>query len=521
MLLCVTYTVASFAIHPSVGVDPAYSLRVYQSMQAGAPWNHLLEPDARDISRDVANFFAMFSPGAYLVPALGMKAGMSMGAAASMVSVIVTLLGLFGWFRLFRVLEIDRRAALIACLILAASRSVNLAFITYLGGEILAFAAFPFLAAEMVRLRRSRWLPLFAVVAIIVGFTAKNSLAIYLAAWIGAQAATAIWPRQQRPPALIPSVLAVVAAGVTMVIIEMLFVSRGWSPLSYQPSIGTSMKAYLLPWSMPILAATSWDDVFSWVFLHPSGALIPFDYRTSIPFIGVIAVVSIAAAVLAARRDRNEHIAHVFLYSMFAVGALTLLLASGAIASLDLSRHYRVVGYVWLPFMVTAVLRSRTSVAAVLAITLALPCAYGASSFAANWRRSYVVRASESERLRIAHPQITPRLARGLAKLDAELPPGSLVVTPVPTYALEFMRTRALATNVVADDISRMPQRHGRATNLILIADLRAMGESKRAQWLALFTDYERWQWFDLDEHRFYVPEGQPVDPAWVEAELR
>jgi len=152
---------------------------------------------------------------------------------------------------------------------------------------------------------------------------------------------------------------------------------------------------------------------------------------------------------------------------------------------------------------------------------LILPGVYGLGSFASNWRRHYATRGSQSARLHITHPQLTPRMVRALATLDGTLPAGSLVVTPVPTYALEFLRTRALPTNVVADELWQMPKRHGRATNLIVIVDRRGISEEKCAQWLTWFPDYDRWERFDLDEHRFFVPVGQAITPAWLEAALQ
>ena len=131
VLLCAIYAVAAVIVRPSVGVDPAYGLRVYQSMQAGARWNHRIEPDASDISRDTANFIAMFSPGQYLVPAPLMDAGLSMGVALMLVSIGVTFLGLFGWYQFYRVLGHEPRESLLACSILAASRSVNHAFVGF------------------------------------------------------------------------------------------------------------------------------------------------------------------------------------------------------------------------------------------------------------------------------------------------------------------------------------------------------------------------------------------------------
>lgn len=521
IVLCAAYAVAALSIRPSIGVDPAYSLRIYQSMQAGAPWNHLIEPDVDDLSRDRLNFGAIFSPGPYLVPSLVMAAGTSMGSAVTLVSLVVTFAGLYGWYRFYVLLEFEPWVAWVTCLLLAASRSVNYAFVIYLGGEILAFAAFPFLAAELYRRRDSRWLPIYAALAVVIAFTAKNSLAIYVTGWLGAQAVIAIAQRREHPRRIAPAVLAVVAAVGVMAVIHVEYVMRGWSPLSYQPAIARIVRPYIVPWALPALAATSWDDLFSWVFLHPSGAIVPFDYRNSVAFLAVCAMLTVTAAAITVWRHSNPHVAQIFLYSVITVGGLMTLLASGAVASLDLARHYRVIGYCWLPFMVQAVATSRPLISVTLAGALALPGVYGVGSLASNWRRHYVARSSQSERLRITHTQLTPRMTRALAVLDHDLPTASLVVTPVPTYALEFIRTRALATNIVADEIRQVHVYHGRAENLVVIADRRGMTPEKQAAWLATFADYRQWTSFDVDDHRFYLPKEQAISPEWLEARIQ
>ena len=521
IVLCAAYAVAAVLIRPSVGVDPAYSLRVYQSMQAGAPWNHVNAPAVDDLSLDRSYFESMFSPGPYLVPSIVMATGVSMGWAATVISIVVTFAGLFGWYRFYVLLEFDRWVASLTCLLLAASRSVNYAFVTYLGGEILAFAAFPFLAAEVYRRRDSRWLPVYAAVAVVVAFTAKNSLPIYLTGWLAAQAVIAVVQRREHPQRIAPAMLAVVAAVGAMAVIHVEYVMRGWSALSYQPAVSRVVRPYIVPWALPALAATSWDDLFSWVFLHPSGAMIPFDYRNSVVFLIVCAALTVTAGSMTALRHSNPHVRQIFLYSVISVGGLMTLLASGAVASLDLARHYRVIGYCWLPFMVQAIATSRPVIAVTLAGALALPGVYGVGSLASNWRRHYAARSSQSERLHITHPQLTPRMTRALAVLDRDLPAAALVVTPVPTYALEFIRTRALGTNIVADEIRQVHVYHGRATNLIVIADQRGMTLEKQAAWLATFADYRQWTSFDMDDHRFYLPTDQAISPAWLAAKIQ
>jgi hypothetical protein len=348
---------------------------------------------------------------------------------------------------------------------------------------------------------------------------AKNRLPFNFGGWLLAAALIALVKRDQQSP--LPLIVAVIVAGATMALIHVQYDLRGWTPLSYQPAAATSLTPYVLPWSMPLLAATSWDDLFAWIFLHPSGAIVPFDYRHSVPFLFVIAVASAFAALIAWKRHGDDRVLQTLLYSVITVGGLMTLLASGAIASLDLSRHYRVIGYVWLALIVRAMLRAKPAVAAAVAVALLLPSIYGVASFASNWRRHYATRMSQSARLDITHPQLTPRMTRALTTLDNTLPPGTLVVTPVPTYALEFIRTRALPTNVVADELRQMPKHYGHAANLVVIADRRGLTEEKCAQWLTWFPDYDHWEHFDLDDHRFFVPSGQSVTPLWLEAALQ
>jgi hypothetical protein len=522
IVLCAGYTAAALLVRPSLMPDPSWGLLVPQSVRAGAPWNHVIEPSHDNIAVDEMLFHAAMSPGQYVLPDVLDQAGVSLGAAIATVSITASLLGVLTWYWCFRVLGYGATPASIACLLLAASRNFNQPFLTYPGGEVLAFAVFPVLVGLTVRWKESRWLPLYASLVILVAFLAKNSLPIYMGAFIAAQSIVTLRRRGVGAASVLAASVTVLVAGSTMVAIYLGYSSRGWSPLDYEPAVNRSLSPYLVPWAMPILAATAWDDVFSWVFSHPEGAALAFEYKRSILLMGGIGVASVIAAIAAVRREASDTLLVVLVYSIGVVAALDLLVNSGAIASLDLSRHYRWVGYLWLPVIVHYVVSSRRVVALALSAVLAVPSAYAILSFGANWRRHYEHRASRSERVQVTQMSLTPRLVRAMTTLDRELPGGStLVVTPAPQWALEFQRTRVLATNTVADDLARRRPYRGVADNLIVIADLPAMSEAKRAQWLASFPSYRDWEWFDVDDHRFYVPAGQTVNPAWLEAHLR
>ena len=520
VLVCVGYLAASMAIRASVLPDAAYGLLVHKSMRHGAPWNHVIEPSVDDIAADRVYFYAIWSPGQYAVPGLLIDAGMSVGRSIAVVSAIASLGGLAGWWVLYRALGFEAVSALAALAIVAASRSFNYSFVAYVGSDVLAFAAFPLLAVVLLKLHESRWLAPAAAAAMVLAFAAKNSLPIYIGAWVIAQSLLIVRARGISTSSLTAAGLPVVAAAATMAAIHWGYNTRGWTPMSYQPLVSTATHTYLLPWAMPLLAATSWDDVFSWVFSHPAGPVVNFAYKESIVLIGAVAVASIAAVMVAMRRG-DSRIWVVGAFSAIVAAAFTVLLSTGSGASLDLSRHYRLIGYVWLPLIAGLALTSRRAVAIALAILLFIPCAYGLASFAANWRRHYARRDSHSQALQLTHTQVSPRVVHALSLLDRELPAGALVVTPAASYALEFDRTRALATSAVSDSVAHLrgAPRRGTVPNLVVFAEQPGVSGDKTRAWLESFLSYrQHWDAVDLDGHRFYVPSGQPVDAAWLRA---
>lgn len=516
-ILCLGYVTASMAIRPSLLPDAAYGLLVHKSMRHGAPWNHVIEPSASDIAVDRTYFYAIWSPGQYAVPALLIDAGMSVGRSIAIVSVVASLGGLAGWLLLYRTLGFDALSALAAAAIIAASRSFNFAFLSYVGSDVLAFATFPLLATALVKLRDSRWLALAAAAAIVVAFAAKNSLPIYVGAWLVAQSLLMIRTRGVGA-ATITVAGAPIAAAATMAVIHWGYNARGWTPISYEPVFSTALHTYLLPLAMPALAATSWDDVLSWTFSHPAGSALNFAYKQSGVLLGFVAVASMMGAAAAVQR-RQPMVWLMTVFSAIVVAAFTVLLATGSGASLDLSRHYRLIGYVWLPVLAAAALSSRRAIALMVAIVMITPCVYGLASFVANWRRHYASRASHTEALQVTHTQMSSRLVRALALLDRELPDGALVVTPAPTYALEFERTRVFATGV-AESVEqiRSAPRKGTVGNLVGFVEPAGIGEDKLQAWLESFVGYRTWESVDLDTHRFYLPLGQPVSASWLQA---
>src|SRR5439155_17728536 len=65
--LIVAYTAGGIVVGPAMYSDAGWGFLVADSMAAGAPFNHLVEPDPDDIARDASSFVATWSPGQYVL----------------------------------------------------------------------------------------------------------------------------------------------------------------------------------------------------------------------------------------------------------------------------------------------------------------------------------------------------------------------------------------------------------------------------------------------------------------------
>lgn len=522
--VCIAYVMAAMTIFPSLFPDPAYGLLVQKSMRAGAAWNHMTEPRPDNIAEDHSYFYTVWSPGQQVVPGEFMALGLTLGAALTAVNILAALLGLAGWHGLFRALAFTPVVALGACLVVVASRTFGFSFLAYVGSDQLAFAGFPFLAWALLRARTSWALVLLAPVAVLTGFFLKNSMAVYVTAWCGALLVANLWSagRSARPLAQAAAVIA--AVGGAVFLLDGAYVSRGWTPMTYQPAWSPRLATYLLPTSMPILAGTGWDDLLSRVFSHPSSP--PVDYKSSLALLVPLGTLTVAWAIAECRQSvRTESRLVIVAFVAQVVAVFTGWLATGSGASLSLSRHYMIPGVLLLPLLIERLLAIRSGLLQrALVVAMALPMLYGVLSFGANWTRHYRNRAAHSPEVGVVHLSLTPRVVQHLRTLDRSLPAGSLVVVPTPSLAFEFSRTRVLATSATSDGIPEFERTRwgGRVQNLVVIAELSGQSPEEIQAWLRSFTSYAGagWSQVSADGFSYYVPGGQAINPSWLKATL-
>lgn len=525
LVLVVGYTVAALCVGPSLYPDPSYGLLVRKSMTAGSPWNHMTEPKTDNIAEDRSYFYAVWSPGQYIVPGAIVDLGMTLGAALKVTCILCSLIGLIGWTILYRKLQFEWETTLLSVALIASTRSVNLSFFIYMGSDLLAFSSFPYIALLVLTIRSSYMSLVVCMPLMLYAFLMKNSLAIYTGAWIASvMAISTIWNKYSlRSTAMF--VITILILIISITIINYQYTSRGWNPMSYTPSLSTNLASYFLPCVMPVLAGTSIDDLLSRVLMHPDHP--KYNYKES--FVIVFSLFVLGAAWIRNIYCTSSNCESLLQVAFFVAGVtavFVLLLTTRSAASLDESRHYRLPGYAILPFFVQSILSTRhRSVQFVLTAILILPCIYGIASFASNWSRQYSHRDSHSAELKIVHLSLSPRDVTVMRRIDSNLPSGNnLVATSTPSVALEFQRARTLATSSVSDTVGFIEAnpRSGVVDNLIVIVEARGMNEEKIRAWLASFRSYdsERWEFVEVDRIRIYVLIDQQVNRSWLVALL-
>jgi len=522
--LCSCYVAGALTTSPSLFPDPARGFLVERAGAQGAPWNHYFEPSPEDISQDRSYFNAAWSPGQNMVPAVLVRAGLSWGEAMRTVNIVASLAGLLGWFLLHRALGFDLTAALAAALLIAAARTFAFPFLTYIGGELLAFAAFPYLALAVLKVQGSPWLIAVAPVTMMAGFFFKHSLAIYMAGWTAAVVAIALG-RRPRPAGRVVAAVAVAAVLVgTAWLIEWGYASRGWSAITYQPVWSGDPAAYLVAWAMPLLAATGIDHVLSRILDHPQS--LQFDYRHSLWFL-IPTILASGWILWAAQRigPLRETVRMAVLATVAIVVVFSGLLVTGSANELYLSRHYVIAGFVLLPILIQSLRLARSvAIRRAGAVCLLVPALYGVGSFASNWRRHFDGRAMRSTVTGVAHLSTSPAVLKAFHALDSAGGPTTLVVLPQPSLVVEFAQARVLATGAAAErveDVGRHQWR-GRADNLVVVTEDAAQDPAQIREWLAAFPSYpaDGWSRVTVDGYSFHVPAGQVMDAHWLDAHV-
>lgn len=507
VVVTLAYAIVSATVRPAMYSDSGWGFLGWDNRH-GLPFNYGARPDRADFAKDEAAFLGWWSPGQHVLPGVVEMTGLDLGLSIVAVVTLFSLLGLAGWFVLYRSFGFAATSAAVAVAVIACTRHVSVPFGIYNGGEVLLFGGAPWFLALLWRLREFRWtavLPLVVATAIVT-FLKLSGIALAACA-IGAAAGSAgQWFTRE-------SLRRGVVAGVTIAAIGAAFYFL-WASRGESPAANDAMQAggWLVVPRFLLLAAgmigggsISFGDLASYVALNPRAPLATSLlglYLAFLPF-------AVAIFIFVWWRLRRSHADYLRFTALLAISVtfvLTVIAARGGAVEAD-ERHFRIVSLVLFGGIVHSVLgwpdkRIRTGFAAVALVA----AAYGISSFAARAASSMSRPLGERG---FRHLVADKAVLDFIRRVDVAQPDraATFIYVPSPEIALEVRNVRRFSNHADFQTVRELEDKkyRGRVPQLYVIVQKRLVAEGKAAVILQSFADYPADAWQEIDLGEFVV----------------
>ena len=508
------YAVVALVVGPAMYSDSALGFRVWDSMRQGAGFNQMLNVEPADIARDRTYFKAAWTPGQYLLPGALEALGLALGPAIVVVVTVASLLGLWGWYALYRAFGFSARTSAIALLVIACGRNFALPFGTYNGGEVLVFAGLPWGLLVVWRLRDLRWSSIPVLLATIAGVVfLKLSGIIVMGAAVAGVVPSAGQPLLGRET-LRRALVAAATLVLGFLLLQWAWVSRGWTAV--EPSAGAGWSQ--VGPSVALAIASTWSAIFGfgslvqYVFFFPGRALLETATPINVALV-VPALATLAFLWLRLRRDYADYLRFALIVAGLVTGFLLLLLVIGSPIGAD-ERHFRPVALLLTVGVVEAFVGSRSLLArGIFAGLFAVSAAYGLGS------RLQHVRTNLNDPLGtrgVRMHALTPPVRDFLRTIDRPDADGErpLIVVPAPEVALEIRHARILTTDADFQTPQQLAAevRRGRVRRLYVLLPRALERNGKAAVILKSFADYpaDAWKRTELGDTVVFASAPEP-----------
>jgi len=498
----VLFTVSLY-VRPGLCYDCGTGFLALGNMLAGGPFNTIAAPDPGNIAIDASRFLTWLSPGQYLVPGSFIWLGTDYGLALSVTTLIVTLLGLWGWTQVARSFAVSSSVLFVFIFGLATFVFTTRPFRVYVGGEELLFAAAPWSFYVMRGASDKRAIICFAVslmsaallsVAKLTGLIvfATNVVAISLLTFVN----------QRR---LNFSIIAMwVASAIGAICFIMFWAARGSTPAN-----GTTFAFNWFPiWFAVASVASSGVTGFEFfrsLLRHP--VAIVSDNQSLLQLFsyvfGPFGLLLMAWAWLRLHQTRFREMAILFLSVIFLyIIAVATMYLWGAKISFD-ERHFRYAGILFFLLLLTAIDQSRVPLARSFAgVMVFLLGFYGLVETAVgtyNFVQSGKYDSASGISLDVLSPNVLDYLRSEVRQNNLQRPiaavPRPTDVVALPGFRILLIREGPVDKNVYAQKLA------GRGEKIFVITQEEMLGNGMAEDILRSFIDYkfENWRKVTID----------------------
>jgi len=407
-----------FIIPPALFPDPANGFQVLRSANLGGGFNNMVAPDQSDISQNYSEYLTWWSPGQYLIPYFfKLILGITLGQGIAITVTLCTLSGLVGLYYFFRKLGFSEMITSLSLLFIVCQVAFFVPFVYYNGGEILLFSFMGwFLYGCLVIDKPGVKLALFVLLAGWMGFFLKSSFI-----WMYIAGLCCLWFRllagRRNIGDIIKKGLWVgISALVSLVTIYVVFLSKGRSPASGASGLKLTAETFGFPLASPLLSVFSIDDFVHGLFYHFGPPL--FSPGIAMAILLFLALMSILLIMAIIRRSPNNNY-RLFIIVFYIVALLFFGFAY--LRQLNISyeaRHYRVLGILIIPGMMSLLASSRIIYKASFAIICVAIASFSLHYLFIGYSFNHHISAKGPTG--IAQPNIDQTALNKLIQLDKE-----------------------------------------------------------------------------------------------------
>ena len=496
LIVTAGYAVSAAFVRPAVFTDSGFGFLNWDARH-GLAFNHAALPDYDNISKDTADFQTAWSPGQHVLPGLPEEAGLSLGLSITVVTTVFSMLGLAGWYALYRGFDFPLRSSAIAVVLIACSHHVALPFGLYIGGEVLLFGTAPWFLLLVWKLRELRWwtvLPLLAG-ALVMVFVKLTGLIVAAAAILGAVGSfRGPWFTPEGSRRKLVAIATVVVMGL---LFDEFWYSRGWTAVSSLSGIEPSLIAGHAAFALSAIATSSLSlvELGAYIFLHPARPLL----ESRVPLYYALLPLAVGVLVIVRARLRAHYPEYLRFLAVFALSFGAVLVwtwASGSAVTLE-ERHLRIPSLVLLIGIVHSFIElpsklARLTFGAIVGVMAVYGVASAGVHVAANMERPLGIRG-------FRHWVADKAVIDFIRTIDVPAPDrrSTLIFVTSPDIGLEIRNVRVMSNQADLQEAAYLQTQitQGRVPRLYVIIQRRLVDQGKAGIILDSLVDYPKDSW--------------------------
>jgi hypothetical protein len=341
-----------------ISIDSVYGFLAYKGSVLSHSFNTIADVSARNISQTDLTFESWWSPGQWLYPGfLNYFFGTRLGVASIIVTIISSVFGFLGYYKVFTFLRFSFPVTVFSLLLIFSSCTFYYSFIIYQGGETLEFAFFPWFLLYILRLKKINSFSLLTTtIFFVLCYIAKTTLVLYcsiIVIYKSIQPVINNYINNRKINLHYNSLLLLLPLTISNLFIHYFFVSRG-----LRIGLLNHFKVYAASFMVPLTSPlTSILSIQQW--MHRIEKIVSLKNHTSLFANSMYLLILIAVIIIATKiyRHKNMNVEYKWLLLFLYAGLSCFFITAYCFeANIDFnSRHFKLLGFLCVPGILTII----------------------------------------------------------------------------------------------------------------------------------------------------------------------